>query len=83
MKFTPLNASATHVRVHITGIGSAMLHSTLARRTRLAHDQRLINRRKLRGKARARAIARVNAKRLGRQPASRRRATSPRITAGG
>jgi hypothetical protein len=45
-----------------------MLQLTLARGTRLAHNHRLINRRKLRGKARARAIARVNAKRLGRQP---------------
>jgi hypothetical protein len=59
---------------------ASMLQSTLARGTRLAHNQRLIDRRKLRGKARARAIARVNAKRLGRSVGSRRRATSPRTT---
>jgi hypothetical protein len=47
---------------------ASMLQPTLARGTRLAHNQRLIDRRKLRGKARARAIARVNAKCLGRQP---------------
>jgi hypothetical protein len=51
-----------------------MPQSTLTRGTRLAHNQRLIDRRKLRGKARARAIARVNAKRLGRQPRARKRA---------
>jgi hypothetical protein len=48
-----------------------MLQSTLTRGTRLAHNQRLIDRRKLRGKSRARAIVRVNAKRLGRQPPAR------------
>jgi hypothetical protein len=45
--------------------------STLTRGTRLAQTQRLIDQRKLRGKAHARAIARVNAKRLGRQPLAR------------
>jgi hypothetical protein len=59
------------VRVHITGIGSAMLQSTLVRGTHLAHNQRLIDRRKLHAKVNARAIARVNAKRLGRQPPAR------------
>jgi hypothetical protein len=59
------------VRVHITGIGSGMLQSTLARGIRLTHNQRLVDRQKLRGKARARAIATVNAKRLGRQPPAR------------
>jgi hypothetical protein len=39
-----------------------MLQSTFAQGTRLAHNQRLIDRRNLRGKARARAMARVNAK---------------------
>jgi hypothetical protein len=62
-------------RAHGTspGIGSGMLQSTLARGTRLAHNQRLIDRRRLRGKAHARAIAdaRVNAKHLGRQPRAR------------
>jgi hypothetical protein len=45
-----------------------MLQSTLTRGTHLAHKQRLIDRRKLHANVRARAIARVNAKRLGRQP---------------
>jgi hypothetical protein len=52
-------------------MGSCMPQSTLARGTRLVHNQQLIDRRKLRGKARARAIARVNAKRLGRPPPAR------------
>jgi hypothetical protein len=55
----------------ITGIGSSMLQSTLTRGTHLAHSQRLIDRRKLHAKVNARAIARVNAKRLGRQPPAR------------
>jgi hypothetical protein len=59
------------VRVHITSIGSSMLQSTLTRVTHLAHNQRLIDWRKLHAKLRARAIARVNAKRLGRQPPAR------------
>jgi hypothetical protein len=54
----------------ITGIGSAMLQSTLTKVTHLAHNQRLIDRRKLHAKVRARAIARVNAKRLGRRAAA-------------
>jgi hypothetical protein len=58
------------VRVHITGIGSSMLQSTLTRVTHLAHNQRLIDRRKLHAKLRARAITRVNAKRLGRRAAA-------------
>jgi hypothetical protein len=61
-------------RMHITGIGSGMLQtvqSTLTRGSHLAHNQRLIDRRKLHAKVRARAIARVNAKRLGRQPPAR------------
>jgi hypothetical protein len=45
--------------------------STLTRGTHLAHNQRLIDRRKLPAKVRARAIARVNAKRLGRRPPAR------------
>jgi hypothetical protein len=48
-----------------------MLQSTLTRVTYLAHNQRLIDRRKLHAKVRARAIACVNAKRLGRQPPAR------------
>jgi hypothetical protein len=44
---------------------SGMLQSTLDRGIRLAHIQRLIDRQKPRGKARACAIA--NAKRLGRR----------------
>jgi hypothetical protein len=36
-----------------------MLQSTLDRGTRFAHNQRLIDRRKLRGKARARARSRA------------------------
>jgi hypothetical protein len=59
------------VRVHITGIGSSMLQSTFTWVTHLAHNQRLIDRRKLHAEVRARAIARVNAKRLGRQPPAR------------
>jgi hypothetical protein len=59
------------VRVHITGIGSSMLQSTLTRVIHLARNQRLIDPRKLQAKVRARAIARVNAKRLGRQPPAR------------
>jgi hypothetical protein len=57
--------------VHITGIGSSMLQSTLTWVTHLARNQRLIDRRKLHAKVRARAIASVNAKRLGRQPPAR------------
>jgi hypothetical protein len=59
------------VRVHITGIGSSMLQSTLTRMAHLTHNQRLIDRWKLHAKVRARAIADVNAKRLGRQPPAR------------
>jgi hypothetical protein len=66
--------------LHITGIGSGMLQSMLTRGTHLAHNQRLIDRRKLHAKVRARAIARVNAKRLGRQPPAPRHATSPGTT---
>jgi hypothetical protein len=57
--------------VHISGIGSGMLQSALTRKTHLAHKQRLIDRRKLHAKVRVRAIARVNTKRLGRQPPAR------------
>jgi hypothetical protein len=51
----PLERKRNGVRVHITGIGSGMLQSTLARGPRLTHNQRLVDPRKLRGKARARA----------------------------
>jgi hypothetical protein len=47
------------MRVHITGIGSSMLQSTLTRVTHLAHNQRLIDRRKLHAKVRARARSRA------------------------
>jgi hypothetical protein len=45
-----------------------MLQSTLYRGTHLAHNQTLIDRRKLHGKVRACAISPMNAKRLGGQP---------------
>jgi hypothetical protein len=48
-----VNANATRVRVHITGVGSGMLQSTLTRVTHLAHNQRLIDRRKLHAEVRA------------------------------
>jgi hypothetical protein len=43
-----------------------MLQSTLARWTRVQHNQRLADKRKLRGQARERALARVNARRARR-----------------
>jgi hypothetical protein len=50
---------------------ASMLPSTIARWTRCAHNQRLIDRKVLRGKARDRAIARVNARRTEQPRAGR------------
>jgi hypothetical protein len=59
----PLNTNARRVRVHHR---HRLRHAAVDARSENSprHNQRLIDRRKLRGKARARAIARVNAKLL-------------------
>jgi hypothetical protein len=69
------------VRVQITGIGFSMLRSTLTRVTHLAHNQRLVDRRKLHAKVRARAIACVNARTPGSAAAGARQAKG--LPAGG
>jgi hypothetical protein len=81
MKLLTSSNPVERVRVHITCIGSGMLQSTLAQGTRLTHNKRLVDRRKLRGKVRARAIARVNAKTPGSAAAGARRAQG--LLAGG